>query len=178
MPPWLREHSRSVAFIAVRLARRTRLDIRRAALAAYVHDIGKQVIALQFWQAPRPLTEFERLVVKAHPAVGAVHLAESGITDPVILRAVMEHHERVDGSGYPYGKVGAELSPLGKLLAVADAYVALREARPWRAGMPPDVALRLLREGRAGGALDPFWLEVLEQVVGEEQAGHASAAGL
>lgn len=178
MPADLRHHSRAVAALAAQLARRGGLNPRQAALAGYLHDIGKMRIHLELWSSSRRLSVLDREVVRAHPSVGAVFLAEAGLEDPVVIRAVQEHHERVDGAGYPFGRQGAQLSPLGRLLAVADAFVALNEPRPWRPGKPAAAALRLMAAGDAGGALDPYWLDLLPELVEEAEARHDRAAGL
>lgn len=180
MPAWLQRHGDAVGRLAFRLARAAGFGDREsqtAWIAGCLHDVGKALLPFRFWTAPRPLTATERLVVQAHPAVGVAFLEEHGVTDPVLLCAILEHHERMDGSGYPRKLAGPQISPLGRLLAVADAYVAMSEPRPYRAAHSRQEVLAALRAGVAGGPLDAFWLDVLETVVAADGGGLAHAAG-
>lgn len=168
MPPWLRSHGEQVGKVAFSLARAAGLgdtEAQTAWVAGYLHDIGKLVMPFRFWTAPRQLTATERLAMQAHPAVGVVYLEEQGVTDQALLVAILEHHERMDGSGYPRNLPGSRISPLGRLLAVADAYVAMSEARPYRPARPNVEVLAALRAGVAGGPLDPFWLDILDKAI-------------
>lgn len=168
MPPWLRSHSERVGQVAFCLARAAGLGdaaAQTAWIAGYLHDVGKAVMPFRFWTAPRRLTATERLAMMAHPAVGVVYLEECGFTDPELLVPILEHHERMDGSGYPQGLPGSRISTLGRLLGVADAFVAMSEPRPYRPARPTREILAAMRAGAAGGPLDAFWLDALENAL-------------
>lgn len=128
---------------------------RTYGMAALLHDVGKTRIPTELLTAPRRLTEAEFAVVKSHPKVGRDLLEkENGIDDPTVLAAVEEHHERLDGTGYPERR--SEISPIGRLLSIIDAYEALtNEDRPYRRAARPIDALSLLKAEADMGKFDP-----------------------
>ena len=104
-----------------------------------------------------PLTSDQRAKLERHPIEAGVLLERVAGLDPLFARAAARHHERVDGSGYPAGLAGADLSQADRLLAVADAYCARREPRPHRRALSAKQALtETLNEGELGG-LDSTW---------------------
>jgi hypothetical protein len=120
-------------------------ELRLAMLAGLLHDLGERYIAPQFGEADADraldLQSYQQLVV--HPHVGQLLLAQLTDYPAVIARAVAEHHERLDGSGYPHGLQREQVSPLGRLLCVTDATLAvLRGAHPQLARA--SVALRVV----------------------------------
>jgi HD-GYP domain-containing protein (c-di-GMP phosphodiesterase class II) len=159
--PYTIGHSRSVADLAERAALQLGLPaaeadtIRRAGL---VHDLGRLGVPNTIWDKEGELThaEFER--VRLHPYLTERMLDFSEVLAP--LGAIAgQHHERLDGSGYPRGLTGDALTEAGRILAVADAYCASLEPRPHRtAGTTQSVSTQLradVREGRLdGGAVD------------------------
>lgn len=168
--PWLREHSIGVAELAEAAGWRIGLApdavrlLRRAALA---HDLGRVGVSNAIWEKPGPLGfgEWER--VRLHPHFSERAFAQSPALAPIGLLAG-SHHERLDGSGYHRGSRGWDLDPVGRILAVADCYTAMREARPYRSALDPlEVEAELLREAREG-RLDP---EAVAAVL--EAAGHS-----
>ena len=132
--PWLREHSTGVAELAEAAAWRMDLPgdsvtlLRRAALA---HDLGRVGVSNAIWEKPGPLGfgEWER--VRLHPHFSERAFAQSTVLAPVGMLAG-SHHERLDGSGYHRGTRGAALDRPARILAAADSYAAMREARPYR----------------------------------------------
>lgn len=107
-------------------------------MAGLLHDIGKMAIPLEILNKPGKLTNEEFEIIKAHP-VNAVKLLKNLIPNSV-LRAIESHHEKVDGTGYPYGRKNNEIDILGKILAVCDVYDALTSDRPYRkAAFPNEV---------------------------------------
>lgn len=114
-------------------------------LAALLHDVGKTEIPEEILTAPRRLTAEEFETMKAHPEIGVRILLESGeVTDSVVLKGVGEHHERLDGSGYPAGI--HEISDLGQLLGIIDCYEALtNEDRLYRRAVTPFEALKHIK---------------------------------
>jgi HD-GYP domain-containing protein (c-di-GMP phosphodiesterase class II) len=155
--PWLREHSTGVAELAEAAAWRMGLPaasvtlVRRSALA---HDVGRIGVSNGIWEKPGPLGfgEWER--VRLHPHFSERAFAQSPTLAPVGLLAG-SHHERLDGSGYHRGTRGPALDRPARILAAADCYGAMREARPYRPALdPPAAEAELMREAEEG-RLDP-----------------------
>jgi len=147
--PWTIGHSRGVAALAGAASRLYGLDegdttlVRRAAL---VHDLGRLGVSNATWDKRGPLTPAELERVRLHPYLTERMLASSRPLARLSAIAV-QHHERLDGSGYPRGLTGDALTPAGKILAAADAYHAMTEARPHRAALPAEEAAAELRAG-------------------------------
>jgi HD-GYP domain-containing protein (c-di-GMP phosphodiesterase class II) len=115
-------------------------------IAAYMHDLGKIGVPEHILVKPGKLTEEEFREIKKHP------LLTNRILEPInlpaiIVDAAVQHHERVDGKGYPFGLKGERISPLAKIIAVADVFDALTSKRPYRDAMTVEKALGLLCEG-------------------------------
>lgn len=154
--PYTIGHSRGVADLAATAARSYGLPegevvtLRRAAL---VHDFGRLGVSNGIWDKKGPLTpaEFER--VRLHPYLTERMLAFSPALAPLGAIAV-QHHERLDGSGYPRGLSGEAISPAGRILGAADAYHAMTELRPHRPARTPAEAAAELRADVAAKRLD------------------------
>jgi DNA-binding CsgD family transcriptional regulator len=131
-----------------------------------VHDLGRLGISNAIWDKPRPLTAAEVERVRLHPYLTERMLAASAALAPLGAIAV-QHHERVDGSGYPRGLFGDALTLEGKVLATADAYHAMTEARPHRDARSAEDAAAELRSAVRSGLFDA---EAAEAVLGA--AGH------
>ena len=151
--PWLREHSTGVADLAEAAAWRQGLPVdavtlvRRAALA---HDLGRIGVSNAIWEKPGPLGfgEWER--VRLHPHFTERAFAQSQALAPIGILAG-SHHERLDGSGYHRGTRGPALDRNARILAAADCYAAMREARPYRQALDAAAAeAELLREAKEG----------------------------
>ena len=153
---YTRRHSEDVMAYSVRIARALGMDAKTqhvVEVAALLHDVGKIGVPDAILRKPGRLTEEEFDAVKQHPLMGSVIVgAVPGFEDA--LDAVRHHHERWDGEGYPFGLRGAEIPLTARLMAVADAYSAMTTDRPYRKGMEPAKARRLLEEG-AGIQWDP-----------------------
>src|SRR5213082_369771 len=140
--PWLREHSTGVADLAEAAAWRLGLPaasvtlVRRAALAA---DLGRVGVSNAIWEKPGALGfgEWER--VRLHPHFTERAFAQSQALAPIGLLAG-SHHERLDGSGYHRGLRGSAVDRTGRILAAADCYTAMRQARPYRPALEPAAA--------------------------------------
>lgn len=150
------QHCRRVAIYANRLARHMgwqRAAARELALAGLVHDLGKTWVRNEVLLKPARLSESERETIEKHPVTAAQLLWAFDMPD-LILDAVLSHHERWDGAGYPQRLAGAEI-PLGaRLLSVADVFDVITTDRPYKAAMSvPEARARIL-EG-AGDAFDP-----------------------
>jgi HD-GYP domain-containing protein (c-di-GMP phosphodiesterase class II) len=155
--PWLREHCAAVAELAEAAAWRANLDeddvtvIRRAALA---HDLGRVGVPNSIWEKPAALAfgEWERVRLHAHFTERA--FAQSPAL-AAIGRIAGAHHERLDGSGYHRGVRAPELDQAAHILAAADCYVAMREARPHRPALDAAGAEAELLRDASEGRLDP-----------------------
>lgn len=144
--------------------------IRQAAL---LHDIGKIGIRDNVLLKPMKLTPEEWKLIEGHPAHADRILAPIRFLDRARL-VVRAHHERYDGKGFPEGMAG-EAIPLGaRIVAVADAYDAMTTDRPYRKGMPPDVAIVELRR-HAGTQFDPVVIENFARVLATQTAESLAA---
>ncbi|MBI2318909.1 MAG: HD domain-containing protein, partial [Betaproteobacteria bacterium] len=143
-------HQRRVADLAVAIAQRLALDAEQVAgirLGGIVHDLGKIHIPAEILSKPGKLTKIEFDLIKAHPQSGYDIL--KGIEFPwPIAQMVLQHHERLDGSGYPQGLKGEQIVLEAKILAVADVIEAMASHRPYRPGRGIDRAIEEISAGR------------------------------
>lgn len=133
-----------------------REELRDLWLASTLHDIGKIATPDHILGKPSPLDPEEVEIMKRHPVDGAAivhHLANDNV-----LKGVRNHHERVDGKGYPDGLSGDRLPPVARIIAVADTFDAMTTSRPYRAGLPPEKAAQEIL-GAAGTQLCPNVVE-------------------
>jgi HD-GYP domain-containing protein (c-di-GMP phosphodiesterase class II) len=172
--PYTIGHSRGVADLAAAAATECGLpadEIQLVRRAGLVHDLGRLGVSNAIWDKPGQLTaaEFER--VRLHPYLTQRILAWSAHLAPLGALAV-EHHERLDGSGYPRGLTGNATTLPSRILAVADAYRTRVEPRPHRpAGPATDVAIQLRREAREG-RLDGAAVEAVLGAAGQRARRH------
>ncbi len=142
-------HTRQVAQYALRIGETLGLSERQLGeleCAALLHDIGKAGVPDVILKKPGALTEEEWGAIRLHPVVGAEVASEAGFT-PVITRAIRQHHERLDGSGYPDRLSGDEVELYARIIAVADTYHAMTSDRPYRPARKPHEAQAELCEG-------------------------------
>jgi len=137
-------------------------DAEQLRVAAMLHDVGMLEVPEAILNAPRALTAEEQLVLRDHPFHGA-ELTRVANFGRLVQEAILGHHERVDGTGYPRGLRGDAIPLAARILAVCDAYVAMTSERPQRASLTPDAALAELRAG-AGTAYDPSIVEMFVEV--------------
>ena len=109
-----------------------------------LHDVGKSKIPLSILDKPGPLTEEERKVIMNHPLESERILKEMGHVAEAAVAIAGQHHEKVNGKGL----VGDQMHPFASMAAVADIYDALTSARPYKPGLPPHVALRVIFDGK------------------------------
>jgi putative nucleotidyltransferase with HDIG domain len=154
--PYTHGHSRRVARYASMIASQMGLaesEVAKIRVAAALHDVGKINTPVEILHKPGRLTDEEFAVVKRHPVDGA-QMISLQVDDEQLESIVRHHHERLDGTGYPSGLVGAEI-PLGaRIIAVADTFDAVTSERPYRGAKPHKAALDILR-AEGGTQLDP-----------------------
>jgi putative nucleotidyltransferase with HDIG domain len=146
-------HSVAVCALMIALARQLNMGedmVREAGFAGLFHDIGKVSIPLTVLNKPGKLTEHEFAIVKSHPEVGAKILIESYEVSPLVLDVCLHHHEKVDGTGYPYGLKGDTISLFAKMGAVCDVYDAITSNRPYKKGWAPADSIRKMAEWSKG----------------------------
>jgi HD-GYP domain-containing protein (c-di-GMP phosphodiesterase class II) len=168
------EHTRRVAALAVEVGEELGLSparLRSLAIGGLLHDIGKLSLPSAILQKPGPLDDDEYEIVKLHPGRGEELLLELGGFDESVTRLVLDHHERLDGTGYPRRLRAEELDLPTRILAVCDVYDALVSERVYRPAWPQERALALLRD-ESGTAFDERCVDALETVVAvvEEQS--------
>lgn len=142
-------HSVSVGALMVSFCNAMGMDaqaIQKAGIGGMLHDIGKMKIPDEILNKPGKLTEQEFAVIKCHVVESQRILqATDGISE-LSIQVASQHHERHDGSGYPAGLKGDEISELGQMAAIVDVYDALTSDRCYHKGMPPTDALRKIYE--------------------------------
>ncbi len=157
--PSTARHARTVGKFASDTARALGLSgrrVERIQAAGVLHDLGKLGVADAILFKPGPLSDDEWREMRRHPEVGAQILEHAGMHD--IALWVGQHHERIDGRGYPLGLPAEKITLEARILAVADAYEAMISDRPYRNGMPPEEARsELLRH--SGSQFDPSVVE-------------------
>lgn len=171
--PFTIGHSRAVAALAVDAAKAVGLDADTVALtrrAGHVHDLGRIGISNHIWSKVGPLTaaEFER--VRLHPYL-TVRILNQVPALSRVAQLAGNHHERVDGGGYPRGLGETTLGLPDRLLAAAVCYQSAREPRPYREELGPDAAARRLRERVRDKALDPVAVDAVLHAVGAKAQG-------
>jgi HD-GYP domain-containing protein (c-di-GMP phosphodiesterase class II) len=150
-----RAHNLRVARLCVHIGRQMSMsasELRVLARAGLMHDIGKLGIPTQVLEKHSPLDESEWILMRAHPEMGLTLLDRAGQSSREVL-AVLYHHERLDGSGYPYGLKAESIPIEARIVAVADTYDALTSDRPYRRASSQAEARRVLIE-EAGSRLD------------------------
>jgi putative nucleotidyltransferase with HDIG domain len=146
--PYTAGHQRRVAKLAVAIARDLNLDpfrVEGLEVAGLLHDIGKIAIPIGILAKPTLLTQTEFAIVKGHPEVAYEILRKVDFPWPV-AEIVLQHHERMDGSGYPKGLKGEQILLEARILAVADVVEAMSSHRPYRPSLGIHAALQEIQE--------------------------------
>lgn len=164
--PYTAGHQQRVGELAARLGQALRLDeesIEGLRIGGYLHDVGKVAIPSEVLNRPGALTPDERSLVQTHTTHGFDILRDVPFPWPVREMAI-QHHERLDGSGYPNGLRGDEICLEARIIAVADVFDAITSARPYREGRTVHFALTELRAG-VGTQFDGDVVDALVELV-------------
>jgi HD-GYP domain-containing protein (c-di-GMP phosphodiesterase class II) len=163
-------HTRRVALRAVQVGELLGLSgnrLRQLAIGGLVHDIGKLSVPDSILKKPGALDEEEYAIVQRHPERGNKLLAELGGFSEGVRQLVLNHHERLDGGGYPHGLSGDDIDLDTRILTVCDVYDALISKRVYRDAWSHDDAMALLRR-ESGSAFDERCVAALERVIAGE----------
>ena len=166
--PWLMGHARGVADLATEAGQSYGLpqaEVSRLRRVAFVHDIGRLGVSNTIWDKPAALSRSELERVRLHPYLTERMLSFSAGLAPLGTMAA-QHHERLDGSGYPRGLSGDAITSAGRILAAADSYHALTEARPHRPPRPAADAAAELRAEVGSGRLDGAAVDAVLRAAG------------
>ncbi len=159
-------HQHRVATLACEIAREMGLSektIDDIKIAGTLHDIGKLYVPLDILSQPGRLTDIEYLFIKTHPAAG-YDILKSIPFDAPIAEIILQHHERMDGSGYPRGLAGEQILLPARIIAVADVFEAMASHRPYRASLGIDKAMEEIQKN-AGRLYDQNVVEACVRLV-------------
>ena len=167
--PYTSGHQKRVTDLARSIATEMKLSpeiIDGIHMAGLIHDLGKISIPAEILGLPRNLNNVEYSIVKTHPEIGYQILKDIDFSSPVAL-IVYQHHERMNGSGYPQGIRGEEILLEARILAVADVVEAICTHRPYRPALGIDKALKEISQHR-GILYDPGVVDVCIKLFREE----------
>lgn len=145
-------------------------ELAEVGLGAILHDLGKITVPHRTLARPGPLGGAEWGRVRAHPMEGYMLMVRRVGASYLAAHAALDHHERLDGSGYPRGLVGQEITLIGRMVALADVFDAMTSDRVYRKRIPPHLALAHLREG-AGRLYDPSLVDRFCALIAPYPAG-------
>ncbi len=167
------QHSLGCAIWCVALGRQLGLpksDLRSLAIGGLLFDVGKLKVDRELLLAQRPLSESEREVVQKHVQESVKVLRKSGVINKDVLEMGAYHHERIDGTGYPFKLAGHNIPIFARIAAIADCYDAMISQRPYAAAKTPAEAIKTLYDEK-GKAFQPELVEEFIQAVGIYPAG-------
>ncbi len=142
-------HSISVSVLMIAFARHQGLDaatIKHIGVGALLHDIGKMLVPSEILNKPAKLSDDEFAIMKSHVERGVDVLKQESDISTVAIDVVAQHHERVDGSGYPAGLSREQMSPYGRMASIVDVYDALSSDRVYHKALEPTDVLRKIME--------------------------------
>ncbi|APQ12233.1 phosphodiesterase [Pseudomonas oryzihabitans] len=159
-------HSVSVCALMTAVARQMGLPTEQVLLAGkagLMHDVGKMLVPPEVLNKPGKLTDKEFAVMKRHPELGVALLQAWGAPAEVI-DVCLHHHEKFDGSGYPSGRAGKDISLLSRIAAVCDVYDAISSTRPYKQAWSPAESIRRMAEWT--GHFDPQVFQAFVKTIG------------
>jgi hypothetical protein len=165
---YTRGHSERVAEVSELIARRLGLDEGRIAILSYaaiLHDVGKLGVPTRLLQKDGQLDPMEFAAIKVHPARGVEVVRDIAFLDEAYT-AILHHHERMDGRGYPAGLAGERIPKFARIIAVADAFDSMTSTRSYRPARPVPEAVVELRNS-AGSQFDPEMVDAIEAALAQ-----------
>ena len=168
--PYTAGHQTRVAEIAQAIAMEMGISKQQmdgVRMAGVIHDIGKMAVPAEILSKPGKITEHEFGIIKSHPEVGYNILKKIDFPWP-IAQIVYQHHERMDGSGYPQGLLGKDILLEARIMAVADVVEAMASHRPYRPALGIDMALEEISKNR-GVIYDPEAVDACLRIFKEEK---------
>ncbi|WP_448376791.1 HD domain-containing phosphohydrolase [Fervidobacterium sp.] len=164
------QHSRNVAHYSVEIGRKLGLSqqqLEKLEFSAILHDVGKIGIPDSVLLKPGKLTDEEYQLIKNHTIYGAEILSQIKYVDSDILSGALEHHERLDGSGYPHGKKDGEISLFGRIIGIADVFDALSTKRTYKEAWTLSDVLKVISEDVKKGKFDQELYEKIVEIATE-----------
>lgn len=162
------DHAVATAALIIAFGRQLAMpepEIEKLALGTMVKDIGNSALDARLVTKPGMLSRAEYSIVQSHVEQGLAVLEATSRLSEISVAVVLEHHERYNGSGYPYRMAGDEISVAGRMAAIVDTYDAMTSERPYRTAIPPSHALRQLYD-EGGTQYDPALVAAFVKTVG------------
>jgi len=171
---YLMEHSVNLAVLMSVFGKSLELDrsvMKPIAIGAMLHDIGKILVPDDVLHKPAKLTDAEFEIIKQHAQYSRELLEKTKGMPELAITVAAQHHEKMDGTGYPLGLKGCDISPFGRMAAIVDVYDAITADRVYHRGMPPTAALKKLLEW--SNHLDPSLVNHFIRCIGIYPVGSA-----
>ena len=149
---------------------------RNLMMAARLHDFGKISVPMSILSKPGKLSVPEMAMIKSHPATGCDMLKPLGLPVSIFL-TIMQHHERINGSGYPFGLSGEDILLEARILGVADVVEAISSHRPYRPSLGIEMALEEISQNR-GILYDPSVVDALGRIESKNMFGNFFAVNV
>jgi putative two-component system response regulator len=168
--PYQEGHSKQVKEISLEIADQLEFSDKEKEMLSYaalIHDIGKVGIPDSILMKPKSLTEKEYEIMKKHPEIGNFIINPS-IGNKKILNAVLHHHERYDGKGFPDALKGKKIPLSARILAIADSLSAMISRRPYRKGLPKEKVISELKEN-SGTQFDPKLVKICLNLIKDKK---------
>ena len=162
-------HSVAVCALMVSVARKLGLsdsETREAGLAGLVHDLGKALMPLEILGKPGALTAAEHAIMRRHPQAGHAMLLETRGVGEGSLDVCLHHHEKTNGTGYPFGLKDDALSTMARMGAVCDVYDAITSNRPYKSGWDPAQSIQKMAQWSREGHFDEGILQAFVRSIG------------
>lgn len=157
------EHSVNVGLLGIAFMLANKVEKKRIipiGTCMVLHDIGKLDVPLSIIEKVEALTEYEYELIKLHPSVGYDNVISTHLLDDESCRIILEHHENIDGSGYPHGLKSPHISYYAQICAIIDRFHAMGSIRPYREPMPREKVVKILREEVLRGKINGDLLEI------------------
>lgn len=164
---WVYTHSVNVAMISVMMAADLGYDNEKLeciALGGLLHDVGKLLIPTSIIQKDSSLDDMQMTLMRKHSELGVSLMADCGLNDDCVAM-ILQHHERLDGSGYPFGLKSDSIHPYAKIAMIADVLDAITSHRPYRPGKSASEAILIIKD--EGRKYCTEYVSVIERLVCE-----------